>query len=258
MIRSRYRLSAALLSLFVLGGCPNPSYGQPPDVSLEEVDIFFPSDPGSRWSYFGSVVDEIQRVTGYLNEATIKGTTEKDGITVKVFAETNQANTGPAESYFVIDQKGIRYYGRSPTNRFEEQIVPYTIISFPIFVGMTFSQMDKRNLDFGQDLDQDGTEERVDVRATMSVLGFEDVSVPGGVFEGCLKLKGEMLLWITLSGSQTVVQMVDTTLNWFAPGVGLVKWKERTDFPSIAGRPPKSLLISEELKSFTLSGPPTP
>jgi hypothetical protein len=227
------------------------SWGAQIQKSIDESLLYFPSKPGSRWSYYGSVVDQVQRVANYVNVTTISGTTIKNGVTVKIFSESNQANSGPADSFFVIDQTGITYYGSSPTTPFEKQIVPYRVVSFPISLHASYPQIDKRGLSFGRDLDEDGKDEQADVISQMNVLGFETVSVPGGVFNGCLKLEGVMNLYVTLSGSHKIVQMVDTTTNWFAPGVGLIKGTERTDFPSINGGPAQSTIITEELGSFS-------
>ena len=227
------------------------SWGAQIQKPIDESLLYFPTETGSRWSYYGTVVDQIQRVANYVNVTTISGTTVKHGVTVKIFSETNQANSGPADSFFVIDQTGITYYGSSPTTTFEKQIVPYRIVPFPISLHSTYPQIDKRGLSFGRDLDEDGKDEQADVISQINVVGFETVSVPGGVFNGCLKLEGTMDLYVTLSESHKIVRMVDTTTNWFAPGVGLVKGTERTDFPSINGAPAQSTIIIEELGSFS-------
>lgn len=255
MSRRAHTFLFLMAVIFATIGSWAPSWGEEPSAPLEEVDVYFPAEKGSRWSYYGSIIDKIQRVSSYNNVTTISGTAEKEGIRVKVFSETNQANKGPAESYFVINDSGITYYGSSPTSSFEKQIVPYKIIPFPIYLNTSYRQLNKRRLSFGQDIDEDGEEEKVDVVAKMNAVGLETVSVPAGVFHGCLKLKGVMQLYITLSGSDEVVLMVDTITNWFAPGVGLVKWVERTDFPSVNGLQPKSIMITEELESFALQEP---
>jgi len=225
-----------------------------PKEAVPNIMLYFPSEVGTEWRYFGTVVEQIQRVGTYVNVTTISGTAVKNGVQVQVYSETNQADNGPADSYFSIDQSGITYYGSTPTTTFEKQIVPYKIISFPVFLHQQYPQLDKRGLNFGRDLDQDGTDETVDVIADISIDGLEAVSVPGGVFDRCLKMTGTMNLFITLSGSHKVVKMVDITTNWFAPGVGLVKGIERTDFPPINGSAAQSTEIIEELQSTSVGG----
>jgi hypothetical protein len=248
----RYRIFLFIWSLSLTAFAPSGLFGASPKKPVEEVELYFPSQIGSRWSYYGSIVDQIQRVETYLNTTTVSGTAVKNGVPVKVISESNQANNGPVESYFVFNESGITYYGSSTTTPFEKQIVPYKIIPFPIYPSMSYPQIDRRGISFGRDFDQDGKEETVDVIAKMNVLGFETISVPGGVFKQCLKLQGIMDLYITLSSSRKLVKMVDTTTNWFAPGVGLIKWIERTDFPSVNGGPAQSTVIIEELNTFSI------
>ena len=243
-----------LLWIYSFPGLPPPAEAADPKGAVPNIELYFPSETGSEWRYLGTVVDQIQRVGNYVNVTTISGTTVKNGVQVQVFSETNQADNGPADSYFSIDQYGITYYGSSPTTTFEKQIVPYKIVSFPVYLHQNYPQLDKRGLNFGRDLDQDGTDEQVDVIADIAIDGLEPVSVPGGVFNGCLKMTGTMNLYITLSSSHKVVKMVDITTNWFAPGVGLVKGIERTDFPSINGSPAQSTEIIEELQSTSIGG----
>ncbi|MBI3805181.1 MAG: hypothetical protein HY282_15635 [Nitrospirae bacterium] len=216
---------------------------------IQKIERYFPDEVGMKWSYRGSVADQVQRVASYVNNAAVKGTVEKKGVQVKVFTESNQSNEGPAESYFFRDKEGISYYGGDPTTPFESQLVPYRVIRFPVSLQKPFSQLDKK-VSFGKDLDEDGTEEEAEVHAEIIAKGFETISVPAGTFKDALKLEGTMLIHITLSGSHKVVLMTDKTTNWFAPDVGMVKGIERTEFPSIDGGNPTGTIVTEELTEF--------
>ncbi|MDC4222750.1 MAG: hypothetical protein MPW15_00525 [Candidatus Manganitrophus sp.] len=108
---------------------------------------------------------------------------------MKIFTESNQADEGPAESYFFRDKEGISYFGGQPTTPFESQLVPYRVIRFPLILNKPFSQIDK-SISFGRDLDEDGKEETAVVQAEIVARGFETVSVPAGVFKDSLKLEG--------------------------------------------------------------------
>jgi|SRR5579863_202169 len=243
-----------LISFYSLLYMVQPVWGETPQKPIPDIALYFPNQPGSEWRYFGTVADQIQRVSNYVNVTTISGTTVKEGVEVQVFSETNQADNGPADSYFTMDKTGITYYGSTPTTPFEKQIVPYKIVPFPATLHQVYPQLDRRGLNFGRDLDDDGKPEQVDVIADIKVEDFETVSVPGGVFKGCLKLTGTMNLYITLSSSHKVVKMVDITTNWFAPGVGLIKGVERTDFPSVNGSAAQSTVITEEMESTSVGG----
>ena len=237
-----------LIFFIALSGLPGRTEEGTP---IQDIERYFPDEIGMTWTYRGSVADQVQRVGAYTNIASVKGTAEKKGVQVKIFAETNQANDGPAESYFVRDKEGITYHGGDPTTPFESQIVPYRVIHFPIVLNGTFSQIEKSGLAFGRDLDNDGKDEETDVSARITAVSLETVSTPAGTFKNCLKLQGTMTLQIALSGSGKVVQLTDTTTNWFAPEVGMVKGTEKTEFPSIEGRGGQGILITEELTEYS-------
>lgn len=226
------------------------SFARAEETAIPQVERYFPDEVGMSWSYRGSVVDDVQRVSSYLNTAAVKGTAEKKGKQVKIFTESNQADEGPAESYFVRDKDGISYFGGQPTTPFENQLVPYRVIQFPLILNKTFSQIDK-SITFARDLDEDGKDEQALVQAEIVALGFETVSVPAGVFKDSLKLEGRMKIFITLSSNGKVLLMTDQTTNWFAPDVGMVKGIEKTEFPSPDGSNPNGTIITEELSEFT-------
>lgn len=218
---------------------------------IQNVERYFPDEVGLSWTFTGSVADQVQRVASYTNVATVKGTAQKNGLQVKVFSETNQANEGPTDSYFFRDRNGIVYHGGDPTTPFETQIVPYRVIRFPIALHQTYSQIEKNDVSFGQDLDNDGQEELAQVRAEITAASFETVAVPAGVFKDCLKLQGTLIVQVTLSRNQKVVQMIDRTTNWFAPGVGMVKGVEKIEYPSVDGSNPTGNIITEELTEYS-------
>ncbi|MFY9271293.1 MAG: hypothetical protein WAO55_16245 [Candidatus Manganitrophaceae bacterium] len=245
---NRIFLKVVLLTLVFLGW----GIARAEESPIPNIERYFPDEIGMTWSYRGSVVDQVQRIASYVNNATVKGTAEKQGIRVKVFTESNQANEGPAESYFLRDKEGISYYGGDPTTPFETGLVPYRVISFPMVPEKPFSQLDKK-VPFGKDLDEDGTDEEAQVEAKIVMKGFETISVPAGVFKDCLRLEGSMKIYITLSGKQKVLLMTDKTVNWFAPDVGMVKGIERTEFPGMNGENPTGTIITEELSDYSKS-----
>lgn len=242
------QITRTLGFLFILFFWVSPAQAE--ETPIPQVERYFPDEVGMSWSYRGSVVDDVQRVGAYINTAAVKGTAQKKGAQVKIFTESNQADEGPAESYFVRDAEGISYFGGQPTTPFESQLVPYRVIRFPLVLNKPFSQIDK-SISFGRDLDEDGTEEVAVVQAEIVALGFETVSVPAGVFKDSLKLEGRMKIFITLSSNGKVLLMTDKTTNWFAPDVGMVKGIEKTEFPSPDGSNPTGSIITEELSEYS-------
>lgn len=220
---------------------------------IADIERYFPDNIGEHWTYRGIVVDQIRRVGDageYTNTATITGTTVKKGVTVKVFVESNQANNGPAESYFLKDKNGITYYGGNPTTTFETGITPYRVVPFPFEIGLSFRQLEKKGVNFGRDLDHDGKDETADVVAEIKFSRFETITVPAGTFKDSLRTEGLMDIAISLSKSGRVVHLIDRTTNWFAYQIGLIKGIERTEWPVIDAAPPRILTVTEELEEF--------
>lgn len=235
-----------LLLLFIPPVAPAEEGG-----AIREIERYFPDEVGRTWRYEGSVTDEVQRVASYTNIAMVERTMERNGVEVMVFTETNQANHGSTKSFFSRDKKGIVYHGGEPTTLFERQLVPYRVIEFPMKFHRSYSQIEKRNVSFGLDLDHDGKDEQADVSARIVAEKFETMSVPAGVFKDSLKVVGTLVIRITLSGNKEVVQMIDQTTNWFALDVGLVKGIERATFPKIGGFPKTGSLIIEMLSEYS-------
>ncbi len=254
------QISVAVLFLLTAGGMtwaepivpPKPEEGV-----IQHPERYFPDDIGLEWTYTGSEVDQVQRVATYTNVATVRGVTQKKGVSVLIFSESNRANQGPAESYFQKDKKGITYFGSNATTPFEQQLVPYRVIPFPIILHKPHIQVQKRDLSYDFDLDHDGINEKADTLSEVTAVGKETVSTGAGTFRDTIRFEGKMTIWITLSSDQKVVPIVDTTTHWFAKDVGMVKGTEKIEFPEINGRALPGTIIIEELTAYTKKLPPS-
>lgn len=215
---------------------------------VKDAGRYFPDEVGMRWTYEGTIEEKIQQIATFTNITTVKGFKQKDGVNVIVFTESNEGNQGPSQSYFSRNADSIVYHGGEPTTAFEEKLVPYLVMKFPLHVGESFVQVEKKAVPFGRDLDQDGIEELAEVKAEVTVAGFETVSVPAGVFKDAFKLNGFMSIKFTLSSNNTVVELTDKTTTWFALDVGMVKSIETVAFPEIGPIPKTSSVIKEVLK----------
>ena len=215
-----------------------------------ESERYFPDDIGLQWTYSGSVAEQIQRVSDYTNTAIVKGKTKKRGIPVVVFWESNQSNRGAVESYLSKDKEGITYFGGNPTTDFETQIVPYRVIQFPIVLGKTVLQIEKRNLTYDLDLDHDGVKEKADTRAEVAAVTVETVFTPAGTFRDTIKFQGTMTVWVTLSRDKRRVPIVATTVHWFAKDVGMVKQIEKLDFSEGIDGAPSGTIRTEILTEY--------
>ncbi|MSQ77126.1 MAG: hypothetical protein EXR97_01550 [Nitrospiraceae bacterium] len=220
--------------------------------AIEDAHLYFPDTIGSRWRYRGRIeewpLQKISETKSYVNVSTVSGTQTINGVTVMVFHDTNLGNHGPTDSYSRRDAVGVVYYGSSPGTPVERQVIPYQIVRFPIAIPSSFQQFDRKGVDFGTDVDGDGTQEKVDVDASVTVAGKESVSVPAGSYANAVRMEARMSLRIHLSKSRRSVVSTDVLTAWFAKGVGLVKYTEHQEMPPAATDRGWITEITEELE----------
>ena len=222
---------------------------------VQDAAAYFPDTVGSRWHYRGHVATwPLQTVAKrqFVNVSTVRGSEELKGVTVKVFHDTNAGNNGPSDSYYRRDAAGIVYYGSEPGTTIEKQLIPYQLLRFPMTIPSSFQQFDRKELDFGEDLDSDGEHERLDVQASVNVIGREAVTVPSGSYPAAIKIEARMVMRIHLSHNSRVVVGTDTLTAWFAKGVGLVKYVERQELPPFKSDRGIASEILEELEEVQI------
>lgn len=220
---------------------------------IEDSAAYFPDDIGNWWSYQGEVTEgPLQTIDRklFINESKVMRKEMRQNVEMKVFHDTNGGNHGPSTSFYRRDQVGIVYYGSDPGSPLEKQLVPYQIVQFPMRVTNTFQQFDRRKLDFGSDLDQDGVNEQADVVGTVTVLGHEPVTVPAGRYDDAVRVEARMTMRITLSGLKTSAVGTDVMNAWFVKGIGIVKYLERQELPPIRSDRGITTEIMEELTAY--------
>ncbi|MGE3152501.1 MAG: hypothetical protein AB7G48_09290 [Nitrospiraceae bacterium] len=227
-------------------------------LTVEDSPAYFPDDVGNYWSYRGEVTEgPVQSIEHkiFVNESKVLRTEKRKGVELTVFHDSNAGNHGPSDSYYRRDAVGIVYHGSEPGTPLERQLVPYQIVQFPLRYPSSFQQFDRNQLDFGNDLDGDGVNERVDVQGVASVVGRDSVTVPAGKFPDTVHLEARMMLRITLSANKHAVTGTDVMNAWFAKGVGMVKYVERQELPPL--RRDRGLVseIQEELVDYQVKGP---
>lgn len=236
----------------------DPAAAEPTTISHGEQ--YFPDSPGSRWQYRGQVVEgPMQAVAakGFVNVSTVKGNETMQGMSVTVFHDTNPGNHGPQKSFYRRDAAGIVYYGSDPGTPLEKQLVPYQIVRFPLTAPSSFQQFDRKGLDFGNDLDGDGTNEKVDVEATVSVVGQEPVTVPAGQYADAVRIEARMVLQIHFTEAGQTAVGTDVMTAWFAKGIGLVKYVERQELPPFRNERGFVSEITEELEEAKVEASPS-
>ena len=225
-------------------------------ITLAQSAEYFPDTIGSRWQYRGQISEgPIQTIDlkYFSNVSEVTGTKKLNGVTVTVFHDTNPGNHGPSDSYYRRDAVGMVYYGSDPGTPLEKQIAPYQIVRFPLTVPSSFQQLNRSGLDFGADIDRDGTDETVDVKGWTSVVAQERVTVPAGTFTDAVKIEARMTMRIHMSGEDHEASGTDVMTAWFAKGVGLVKYVERQELSAIKDDRGVVTEITEELEEYTIA-----
>jgi len=221
-------------------------------ATIAHSEEYFPDEVGNRWTYRGQISEgPLQTIDHkvFSNVSSVTGTKSIKGLKVTVFHDTNPGNHGPSDSFYRRDVVGIVYYGSEPGTPLEKQLIPYQIIRFPMKLGTSFQQFDRVGLDFGTDMDRDGTNEKADVRGHATIVGLESITVPAGTFKEAVKVEAHMTMRIHLSGTDKVATGTDIMMAWFAKGVGLIKYVERQEISSVQDRGVVTE-ITEELESY--------
>jgi hypothetical protein len=258
-VKTKHLIPAAIiLAACVLPGSgPDAAGTNPVAKEIQKTEEYFPDEIGSVWRYKGrSRTDAVERVSEveFANEVSAIGTTNIKGETVKIFRETNQGNKGPTDGFFRRDKAGITYYGSQPTTPFEQQLIPYRVLVFPLVMEGTFRQLERKDVDMQADLDGDGRHEHADVVADVRVSAHTPVTVPAGTFPDAVQIDASMTIVITLTKSGRVVTSRDRITSWFVRGIGLVKYVEEIEAPPVLETRGEVTRVSEELESHTLKG----
>lgn len=258
LTRSGYQWAIILVAISLLSCAPwsSPVAAEDTSVIAQSAD-YFPDQIGSEWHYRGQITEgPLQTIEHkfFSNVSSVTGTKSIKGMTVAVFHDTNPGNHGPSDSFYRRDSVGIVYYGSEPGTPFEKQLVPYQIVRFPLKIPSSFPQFNRKNLDFGSDLDRDGVDEKADAHGDAMVLGQESITVPAGTFKDAVKVEARMHMQIHLSGTKRTAIGTDVMTAWFAKGVGLVKYVERQELSQLGDRGVVTD-ITEELESYEIKQP---
>ncbi len=250
---------ALVAGMALLVGCAPSSMSfavEDASVIAQSAD-YFPDQIGNEWRYRGQITEgPLQTIEHkyFSNVSSVTGTKAMKGMSVTVFHDTNPGNHGASDSFYRRDSVGIVYYGSEPGTPLEKQLVPYQIVRFPLKISSSFPQFNRKELDFGTDLDRDGINEKADAQGDSTIVGRESVTVPAGTFKDAVKVEARMQMKIYLSSGKKTAVGTDVMTAWFAKGVGLVKYVERQELSQLDDRGVVTD-ITEELESYDIKPP---
>lgn len=109
-------------------------------------------------------------------------------------------------------------------------------------------QFNKSGIDYGEDIDGDSRNESLSIISTVTVAGYESVTVDTGTFQNCAKLVTSAKETLTASRDQRQAVINVTATEWYAPGIGLVK--SHAEFAS----PGWSRVVDYSLNYYVVEG----
>ena len=219
MSRHSSRARAALLAaavLALLAGCK-----EPPGSSL------FPLEEGRRWTY--RLSSEWENDTRE-RETVVLSNLGRDSVLESGSAWHRRSDTG-LDYWLRADATGIyRVAAKSDVDAEPKpDPTPRFVLKAPIAVGTswhttTTTYLMRRNAEFPPEI----RHAHPSVPVVWTIEALDDrVEVPAGRFEQCVRVKGLALLRLFADPVNGFKDMPLTTLEWYCPGVGLVKVERR-------------------------------
>lgn len=207
-------LAAAVLAL--LAGCK-----EPPGSSL------FPLEEGRRWTY--RLSSEWENDTRE-RETVVLSNLGRDSALESGSAWHRRSDTG-LDYWLRADATGIyRVAAKSDVDAEPKpDPAPRFVLKAPIAVGTswqttTTTYLMRRNSEFPPEI----RHAHPSVPVVWTIEALDDrVEVPAGRFEQCVRVKGLALLRLFADPVNGFKDMPLTTLEWYCPGVGLVKVERR-------------------------------
>lgn len=215
--------------------------GRPGQATQGTGDIgnYFPLAQSNSWNYQGTRSQSGMPTESYANTVNVNGTAVINGSASTILTSSDSGGDHTSmDEYVVKDTSRLLYLGNNNReDRLTPVLIPYTTLHFPLHMNSRFKQVSANNLSL--DIDGDGISETVDVASTVSVIDFEDLTIPVGSFTNVAKVQTETTLravnGITISGTETM---------WLAPGVGLVKKHSSASSTGV------TITSTEELTSY--------
>jgi len=207
------------------GGGGGGGDSSPPPAGPGDTEKFFPDTVGDTWFYDSTIGDPAEpnlHQHGF-EQMQVTGTKSFGNVVAKIFRTTSTDDPSYVlDTYYSKDSNGVTNHGNNdPSDTLTPAIVPYLEGKFPVAIGV-ITNVSRSNVDYGEDLDGDLRNEKVDFSLRISMDGFEAQTVPAGTFGRTAKRtsKIEGTIRTTSSGN---FPFSATDGLWSAPGVGIVR-----------------------------------
>jgi hypothetical protein len=179
------------------------------------ADNHFPLDSEARRVYVTSAAAEsvIVRTAGMQLVEGVSGT---------VLLRQDLTNGTVHRSVYVSTASGVRQYSAAAADAIERAFDGTNAIRFPARAGDSFVQLDT-TIDSGRDFDGDGRADRVTLRAEVTVIAIETVSVPAGTFSNVLHQRQTVRQTVLPASGAAPFNIEANADTWYAPNIGVIK-----------------------------------
>lgn len=225
------------------------------DTGPGDADRHWPTQLGDTWLYDVHTTGDAEGAgVSWSSAVTVVGSEAEAGLTRVWTKEAPNGDDGKASRHaYFIDRGGVTYLPsvtpEGATHPLLQQQGEYRGMLFALKEGERFLAFDDKGLDAGEDVDGDGKPETVDLRMTVTFLGFEPVAVPAGAFPRTAKYERRLAQRTTLSRNGEQRDRTTVATLWYASGVGPVRMTVDT---SAGGEAPSGSV--HELKAYTVGG----
>ena len=188
-----------------------------------DIGNYFPFEQGNMWRYQGTMSIVGRPQLNFMQSISISGVKVIGGVTTTIFRAENDSEGPSRETYDAKDSRGVTNYGNNDSSDpMTPQLVPLRYVRFPMVVDDTVQVVNRKGLNSGLDLDGDGIPEKVDSRLEYTILGFETVTVPAGVFSHSVKIELRQTDTFFSSAFGISASVKTTQTEWLAPGIGFI------------------------------------
>lgn len=162
-----------------------------------------------------------RRDDGGLDRSRVTGTRVIDGLAAFLVADTD---TSTGETYTTAFRKSASAVTEVPdgSDDFFTAIGASDVLRLPARVGDTYTQVEK-TLPSGFDIDGDNRSDAITLRATVTVVAIESVTVPAGTFSDCLKVRTQFTQSAVGSASGQPLTVTGVADEWYAADIGVVR-----------------------------------
>lgn len=249
-----YKISRAALwsACFILAACgggggggdaaagdgatpPTPSV--PPVVSTGDM---FPSANDNRWL----IRTDYPQASTFLRK--VSSATTADGAELITINSDGGANSSVTETYKKT-ANAVWSVNDKSTDALSRAMGAYQMLRLPLKIGETFNSINRSGVASNVDFDLDGKPESIDVKIDVAVEAKETLQTPFGAMDAWrVKTFGVMKFYLTGNGKTLPASI--SMLDWYAPGIGMVKRRSEITVEGV-----KPTIFNEDLEGYKTS-----